>query len=258
MKLTKQILEAIQRGINLAIDDFDDEYPIEVQKTGQITHSSNTKEMIIDKYFVDLGLPSGTLWGKYNVGVNPNRLNKASDWYGGYYAWGEIEEKQDYNWFTYKYSNNYFDKLTKYCNNIRYCNNGNKPDNLITLQDEDDIAVQTNKLHWTVKMPTKEQFDELLDYISDEWITNYQGISGLNGMLFISKINSNEIFIPAAGFRAGPFINDVGLCCRMWSSSLHQNIQNNTHSLNFSHFGSYMSAYRRCYGFSVRSVLIKQ
>jgi len=101
-------------------------------------------------------LPSGTLWAKYNVGVNPNRLNKASDWYGGYYAWGEIEEKQDYNWFTYKYSNNYFDKLTKYCNNIRYCNNGNKPDNLITLQDEDDIAVQTNKLHWTVKMPTKE------------------------------------------------------------------------------------------------------
>ena len=79
MKLTKHILEAIQRGINLAIDDFDDEITIETQKTGQIKHSLNTRELIRDKYFVDLGLPSGTLWGKYNVGVNPNRLNKASD-----------------------------------------------------------------------------------------------------------------------------------------------------------------------------------
>jgi len=100
-------------------------------------------------------LPSETLWGKYNVGVNPHKLNKAQDWYGGYYAWGEIEEKQNYNWDTYKYANGDYTKLTKYCNKD-YCNDTYKPDNLITLQDEDDVATQTNKLPWTVKMPTTE------------------------------------------------------------------------------------------------------
>ena len=45
--------------------------------------------------FIDLGLPSGTLWCKYNVGVtNPNRLNTAKDWYGNYYAWGEVYPKR--------------------------------------------------------------------------------------------------------------------------------------------------------------------
>ena len=36
MKITKQILEAIQRGINLAIDDFDDIQDVETQKVGEI------------------------------------------------------------------------------------------------------------------------------------------------------------------------------------------------------------------------------
>ncbi len=40
---------------------------------------------------VDLGLPSGTKWAPCNLGAtNP--------WeYGGYYAWGEFEEKSIYN-----------------------------------------------------------------------------------------------------------------------------------------------------------------
>ena len=156
MKLTKQILKSIQRGINLAIDDFDDELDIETQKVGQINHSLNTQELIRDRYFIDLGLPSEILWGKYNVGVEPYRLNNAQDWFGGYYAWGETEEKQDYSWKTYKYANDNYDRLTKYCNKDYYCNDTYKPDNLITLQDEDDVATQTNKLPWTVKMPTTE------------------------------------------------------------------------------------------------------
>ena len=42
---------------------------------------------------VDLGLPSRTLWCKYNLGVDPTQLTKSEDWYGQYYAWGELEEK---------------------------------------------------------------------------------------------------------------------------------------------------------------------
>jgi hypothetical protein len=39
---------------------------------------------------VDLGLPSGTLWCKYNLGVDPKYLANPINWFGDYYAWGEI------------------------------------------------------------------------------------------------------------------------------------------------------------------------
>ena len=44
--------------------------------------------------YVDLGLPSGTLWATCNVGAN-----KPED-YGNYYAWGETGTKNTYNWDT--------------------------------------------------------------------------------------------------------------------------------------------------------------
>ena len=48
--------------------------------------------------FVDLGLPSGTLWATCNVGaIRPED-------FGNYYAWGEIAPKSIYNWNTYEYS----------------------------------------------------------------------------------------------------------------------------------------------------------
>ena len=257
MNLNKQILEAIQRGINLAIDDFDDDMDIETQKVGQIKHSSNTSEMIIDKYFIDLGLPSGILWGKYNVGVNINKLNKAEDWYGGYYAWGEIEEKQNYDWETYKYANGYYRKLTKYCNNANFCDAYYRLDNLTTLQDEDDVAVQTNKLPWNVKMSTKEQFEELLKYTTYEWVINYQEISGLNGNIFTSKQNGNEIFIPAAGFRGGSQIDLVGSHCFLWSRSFYSSTPNYAYRLDFNSSSCGLYTSNRFYGASVRPVLIK-
>jgi hypothetical protein len=50
-----------------------------------------------------MNLPSSTLWCKYNLGVNSNNLSKARDWYGDYYAWGELETKEIYTWDNYKH-----------------------------------------------------------------------------------------------------------------------------------------------------------
>ena len=51
-------------------------------------------------HMIDLGLPSGTKWACSNVDTthpeNQSPTNK-----GGYYAWGETEEKTDYSWNTY-------------------------------------------------------------------------------------------------------------------------------------------------------------
>ena len=47
--------------------------------------------------WVDLGLPSGTLWATCNVGAN------APEEFGDYFAWGETAPKDTYNWSTYKW-----------------------------------------------------------------------------------------------------------------------------------------------------------
>ena len=47
---------------------------------------------------VDLGLPSGLKWASCNVGAT------VPEEYGGYFAWGETEEKSVYDWEYYKYS----------------------------------------------------------------------------------------------------------------------------------------------------------
>ena len=89
MKNYNKILEAVNRGIQLALDDFDDD---EVQnvKSKQVNHRDYTKEYLdLMEEVVDLGLPSGTLWCKYNLGVDQNQLSKPEDWYGDYYAWGD-------------------------------------------------------------------------------------------------------------------------------------------------------------------------
>ena len=100
MKNYKQILEAINRGIQLALDDFDDEEQVQNIKSRQIQNRDYTKGYLdLMEEVVDLGLPSGTLWCKYNLDVDPNQLTEPEDWYGGYYAWGELEgNKSKYNW----------------------------------------------------------------------------------------------------------------------------------------------------------------
>ena len=44
--------------------------------------------------YVDLGLPSGTLWATCNVGAD------TPEGYGDYFAWGETELKDYYEWST--------------------------------------------------------------------------------------------------------------------------------------------------------------
>ena len=80
--------------------------------------------------YVDLGFPSGLKWATCNVGAN-------NPWeYGGYYAWGETEEKSNYDWSTYKWCNGSKDTMTKYCTDSSY----GTVDNKTVLEPEDDVA----------------------------------------------------------------------------------------------------------------------
>ena len=80
--------------------------------------------------YVDLGLPSGTMWATCNIGAN------YPEDYGDYYAWGETETKSNYDWSTYKWCKGSEDTLTKYCTDNDY----GTVDNKTVLDPEDDAA----------------------------------------------------------------------------------------------------------------------
>ena len=226
MKNYKQILEAINRGIKFALDDFEDD---ELQ--GQINSKANQYKGSWSEYldsFVDLGLPSGTLWCKYNLGAN-----KETD-YGDYYAWGELTTKDEYSEENYIFKNN--------------------PKQ---LPPECDIATQMLGKNYSI--PTKEQCKELLEYTDNKWIENYNG-SFVNGQLFISKINGNSIFIPASGVRRDTKQFDDGSLGSIWTSSLSADLLNHINYAQLLGFDSIKSSaqintFYRYFGRTIRPVI---
>ena len=134
---------------------------------------------------VDLGLPSGLMWRKYNVGAN-SEYEK-----GNYYAWGETVTKQDYFSTTYKWCelDGAIERYTKY----------NKTDKLTLLQPEDDAA--TANLGENYRTPTPKEWEELLAECTwevatttnknNETVIDYWKVVGPNG---------NFIILPSAGY----------------------------------------------------------
>ena len=157
--------------------------------------------------WVDLDLPSGLLWADRNVGASSPEL------YGNYYAWGEITRKEVYNWSTYAYSNGN-DQLTKYCTKPENGLNG-FTDNLTILEASDDAA--TVNIGGGARTPTKEEWQELMDYTVSVWTTR----NGVYGRLLTAS-NGNSIFLPAAGGRYDSNFSGAGEYGFYWSSSLRE------------------------------------
>lgn len=195
--------------------------------------------------WVDLGLPSGLLWATRNVGAS-----SPTD-YGDYFAWGETSPKSDYIWQTYQWGDNGL-QLTKYNTDA-----SNGPvDNLTTLQPDDDAATA----NYGGRMPTKEEWQELLDNTTSTWTT----INGVKGRCFTGP-NGNSIFLPAAGTpnhtESGEFSDFyiAGWYGFYWSSSLLTSYTLFAWNLTFESTGATMNYWNnspsRCKGYSVRAVL---
>ena len=201
-------------------------------KNGEATSPVNGHE------YVDLGLPSGLKWATCNVGAS------SPEDYGGYYAWGEIEEKENYSWNTYKWCNGSYDTQTKYCTDS---NNG-IVDNKTTLDPEDDVAHVKWGGSW--RMPTETEQDELRNNCTWTWTTQ----NGVNGYT-VTGPNGNSIFLPAAGYRDGSEVGSRGSDGYYWSSSLGSSYSYYAYGFYFSSGGYdwdfYCFRYR---GLSVRPV----
>ena len=182
---------------------------------------------------VDLGL--SVKWACCNVGAT------APEGYGGYYAWGETEEKSYYDWNTYKY---YIGTMTKYCTDSYY----GTVDNKTTLEPTDDVA--TVKWGGAWRMPTAEEQEELCRYCTCEWTT----LNGVNGWR-VTGPNGNSIFLPAAGHRGGTGVSELqGSYGCYWSSSLVSSYIYYAFNLNFGIGGPGWDSSGRCYGRTVRPV----
>ena len=133
--------------------------------------------------YVDLGLPSGNLWAECNLGAS------SPEAYGDYYAWGEVEPKQEYTYPNHKWYKEGAPSLgfTKY----------NNEDGKLTLEDEDDAVIQKLGNGW--RTPTLADFRELTNqkYTTIKKTT----LNGVVGYQITSKKNKKSIFIPCAGFK---------------------------------------------------------
>jgi len=145
--------------------------------------SVTQEDGLMDHTYVDLGLPSGTLWATTNVGAN-----SPGD-FGDFFAWGETETKEEYSWKTYKWCNGDETSLTKYNTNS---SNG-IVDNMKTLCLEDDAANANWGGRW--RMPTSNEVSELQNETYSTWTWTIQG--GHNGYKITSNKNGNSIFLPA-------------------------------------------------------------
>ena len=192
--------------------------------------------------YVDLGLPSGLLWATCNVGAN------APEEYGDYFAWGETQPKNYYDWSTYIYGSNW-NQLTKYCSDFYFGYNG-FTDNLTILLPEDDVATANWGIDW--RMPTKEEWQELYNNTTCIWTQQ----NGVNGCLFTAN-NGNSFFLPTAGCRLDSSLYTAGYCGYYWSSSLYTGGPTNAWGLriNSDNYSiSIHNGYYRFYGQSVRAV----
>lgn len=181
----------MSNGTTLIIDP--DDY-------SKVSNNWEQVDMVL-KGFVDLGLPSGTLWSTINVGAqNPFQR-------GQYFSWGNIEgyvasyNEGDYSGEIVGYSfiqGNY--ELT----------NGYQLSGSIPI--ENDAAVDIMGGEWNI--PTDTQFQELFDNCTITWVTK----NGVQGKLFTSNINGKTLFLINNGYGNATTLDSPMYQSAYWTS----------------------------------------
>ena len=211
-----------------------------MEQTGTINENTNLYSGMENGYaYVDLGL--SVKWATCNVGAN------GPEEYGDYFAWGEVEPKDEYNWGTYKWCNGTYYTLTKYYTN----SDSGTYDGKSILELADDAARANWGGSW--RLPTTEEQDELRDNCTWEWTTQ----NGVEGYKVTSKkkgYTDNSIFLPAAGRRSDSSLRNAGKFGYYWSSSLTTNTPSEAYGLFFIYNTVDWARMERYYGHSVRPV----
>lgn len=153
--------------------------PNEVYVQAQPTKTG--KKSVKGHEYVDLGLPSKTIWAKCNIGANKEHI------IGDYFAWSEVKP---------------YEPNSK---------SNTKPHISIRSNPKYDAATAIWGKEWCI--PTKEQLQELIIYCKWEKI-QYGSHTGFK----ITGPNGNHIFLPFSGYKFDNQLYSTSLCY-YWSSS---------------------------------------
>ena len=197
--------------------------------------------------YVDLGLPSGTMWATCNIGAN-----KVTD-SGLLFQWGRVDG--------YKYG----DTNHKFRTNAQNLEDGSssqyipitssgktyKANDILDLAD--DAAHVNMGGKW--KMPTQTQYSEMFNNTTRTVIKDLKNKQKVIGMLFTSKINNKRLFVPFAGYWYNGSFGSAGSDAYVWSSQVHPSYVHYVCRLGCNSSGyAYISYDIRYYAFSVRGV----
>lgn len=153
-----------------------------VSPTDNNSNTNWTSAVVPDGY-VDLGLPSGTLWSTKNLGADSEYA------LGNLYAWGSKTARSNSSYNQFTYANYDATALTAtYTGNSTY-----------------DVATSTNASDHT---PTQAEWQELLDNCTWVWSSNKFTVSNAG----------QSITLLACGIGRGEQWNSSS-CCYYWSST---------------------------------------
>ncbi len=144
------------------------------------TRSVPTFGIVAGRHWVDMG--TSVMWSICNVGAT-----SATD-AGGYYAWGETENKRTYS------------ERTSSMMNIR----------LGDISGDPQLDVARVKWGDTWRLPTKDEFQELIDNCTWEFENNTMKITADNG---------NVLYFPLGGLQVGAATYEAGTLGGYWTSS---------------------------------------
>ena len=184
---------------------------------------------------VDLGLPSGLKWAKFNIGAN------APEEHGGYFAWGETTEKNVYSWGWYLCQQSecgtWADPFIK---------NYQSAGTYILGPAYDAAHIQWGG-RW--RMPTQDDLNELKENCSCEKTT----VNGVSGYRYTGW-NGNSIFLPDGQIKNGPNLTSDLFKCAYWTSfCMYYSISTAQQASAFAPNGN-LSKIDRAYGLAIRPV----
>lgn len=208
--------------------------------------------------YVDLGLPSGTLWATMNVGANSEEDG------GLYFQWGDTQGytasqvgvDKVFNKSTYKYYNNgTTEYLYKKFESEYIYTKYNYLDFKIGLEDQDDAAHVNMGGDWHI--PSDVHWNEMLNNTTKETVEINQKLC-----IKYTGVNGNYIIIPCCGEAYNSSVSGNGNGYYWLDSifSVYLGQDNGRCAILYSDgrndYG-YTGSHDRCDGYNVRAVLYK-
>lgn len=184
--------------------------------------------------YVDLGLPSGAKWAKWNMGA------KSESDRGGYYGWGDATGDLDVS------------------NSDLKSNDFTKDNTSSNIAGNPAFDIVKAKWGGYWQMPTTTQLLELANsnYTTWELVSNYQN-SGNDGYVITSNINGNKIFLPIAGYKNQHGVVEPNMSSYYWSSNYDPEATKAYVVQYYSPNDGEANEYSANYGFSIRGVYME-